>query len=263
MIATPLDAPARPAPVHPPIQIKHPHTVPIAVGEKAKARDLLAAIRTLKTIEAKHRPATEEEQHILARFPGFGPVALAIFPDPVTGKYKDGWQAIGEELRGLLTPEEYASAKRTTFNQFFTSPIVMNALYDGLHRLGVRQDALVLEPGCGAGHFLAHAPEDYQFIGVELDSISGRIAKVRFPGQQIRIENFKDSVLPQFDAVIGNVPFADNPKLEHNGQRFSLHDYFFAKSVEQLAPGGILALVTSHFTLDKLCDRPHNLSYVV
>src|ERR1044071_7144285 len=103
------------------------------------------------------------------------------------------------------------------------SPTVMKAMYDGLHHLGVPADSLVLEPGCGVGHFMAHAPKDYQFIGVELDSISGRIAKARFPGQQIRIENFKDSVLPKFDAVIGNVPFADL-KLDHNGQRFSLHD---------------------------------------
>jgi N12 class adenine-specific DNA methylase len=224
----------------------------IASGEKAKARDILAAIRTLKIIEQEKRPATSDEQQVLARFAGFGPVALSLFPDPVTGRYKDtGWQALGEELNTLLSPQEYDSAKRTTFNQFFTSPDVMQAMYDGLHRLGVPQDALVLEPGCGVAHFMAHAPKEYHFIGVELDSISGRTAKARFPGQQIRIENFKDSVLPKFDAVIGNVPFADNPKLEHNGQRFSLHDYFFAKSVDQLAPGGVLALVTSHFTLDK------------
>jgi type I restriction-modification system DNA methylase subunit len=191
------------------------------------------------------------EKHILACFAGFGPVALSIFPDPVRGGYKDsGWWTLGQELKALLTPEEYDSAKRTTFNQFFTSPVVIEAMYDGLHRLGVPDDALALEPGCGAGHFLTHAPKNHQFIGVELDSISGRIAKARFPVQQIRIENFKDSVLPKFDAVIGNVPFADL-KLEHHGQRFSLHDYYFAKSVDQLAPGGVLALVTSHFSMDK------------
>ncbi len=109
---------------------------------------------------------------------------------------------------------------------------------------------------------MAHAPEGMQFIGVELDSISGRIAKARFPNQQIRIESFQKSVLPNFDAVIGNVPFANIP-VDHNGQKFALHDYFFAKSVDQLAPDGVMALITSHFTLDKLCGRPHNLSYVV
>ena len=100
-----------------------------------------------------------------------------------------------------------------------------------------------------------------RFIGVELDSISGRIARALHPGADIRIENFRDSRLPEIDAVIGNVPFA-NVKLEHRGQKFSLHDYFLAKSVDALKPGGVLALVTSHFTLDKLCGRPHNLSCV-
>jgi len=223
----------------------------IASGEKAKARDILAAIHSLKSIEAEQRQATNEEKQVLGRFAGFGPVALSIFPDPVTGRYKDaGWQSLGEELKTLLSPEQYDSAKRATFNQFFTSPDVMQAMYEGLRRLGVRNDALVLEPGCGAGHFMAHAPKDYQFIGIELDSVSGRIAKARFPGQQIRIENFKNSVLPNFDAVIGNVPFADL-KLDYQGQKLSLHDYFFVKSVDALQPGGVLALVTSHFTLDK------------
>ncbi len=187
---------------------------------------------------------------MLARFGGFGPVALSIFPDPVTGRYKDGWQALGEELKTLLTPEEYASAKRTTFNAFYTSSTVIKAMYEGLSRLGVPNHALVLEPGCGPGRFIYLAPKDMRFIGVELDSISGRIARALHPGQDIRIENFRDSKLPGIDAVIGNVPFAD-VKLDHHGQRFSLHDYFFAKSVDALKPGGVLALVTSHFTLDK------------
>jgi SAM-dependent methyltransferase len=223
----------------------------IAAGEKAKTRDLLAAIRTLKQIEHEQRPATPEERQILVRFGGFGPVALSIFPDPIRGRYKDAsWQALGEELKSLLTPEEYDSAKRTTFNAFYTSSTVIRAMYDALARLGVPTNAQVLEPGCGPGRFLYLASKDIRFIAVELDSISGRIARALFPGQDIRIENFRDTKLPEIDAAIGNVPFAD-VKLEHRGQRFSLHDYFFAKSVDALKPGGVLALVTSHFTLDK------------
>ena len=223
----------------------------MASGEKSKARDILAAIQTLKSIEREHRLATDDEKLTLARFSGFGPVALSIFPDPVTGKYKDaGWQAVGGELKTLLTADEYDSAKRTTFNAFYTSPTVITAIHDAIKQLGVPGDALILEPGCGTGNFMAHAPKGMQFIGVELDSISGRIAMARFPSQQIRIEPFQKSVLPQFDAVIGNVPFADL-KLDYQGQKLSLHDYFFAKSIDQLAPGGVLALVTSHFTLDK------------
>jgi len=104
--------------------------VTIASGEKGKARDILAAIRTLKTIEQEQRPATPEENQTLARFAGFGPVALSIFPDPVSGRFKDaGWQAIGEELKTLLTPEEYDSAKRTTFNAFYTSPTVIAGIH--------------------------------------------------------------------------------------------------------------------------------------
>ena len=108
----------------------------------------------------------------------------------------------------------------------------------------------MLEPGCGIGNFMSMAPAPMRFIGVELDSVSGRIARALHPGQDIRIENFRDARLPPLDAVIGNVPFAD-VKLEHQGERFSLHDYFIAKSVDSLKPGGILAVVTSHFTLDK------------
>ncbi len=228
-------------------------TVAIASGEKGKARDIIAAIRTLKAIEREQRPATPEERQVLARFAGFGPVALSIFPDPVTGRYKDaGWQELGEELKSLLTPQEYDSAKRTTFNAFYTSPTVIAAIHAAITRLGVPATATILEPGCGIGNFISLAPADARFIGVELDSISGSIAKALHPNQNIRIENFRDTKLPdgRIDAAIGNVPFADL-KLDYHGQKLSLHDYFFAKSVDALKPGGIVAMVTSHFTLDK------------
>ncbi len=183
---------------------EQPVHVSTASGEKSKARDILCAIRLIKQIERESRPSTAEECSVLARFAGFGPVALSIFPDPITGKFKDGWEAIGEELKTLLSPEEYASVKRTTFNAFYTSPTVISAMYRALARLGVPSDALVLEPGCGTGNFIAFAPKDMRFIGVELDGISGRIARARHPSHDIRIENFRDSILPQFDAVIGN-----------------------------------------------------------
>jgi len=225
----------------------------MASGEKAKARDLLNAIRTLKLVEKDHRPATEHERKALARFSGFGPVALRLFPDPVTGLYKDHlWQVLGDELKDLLSADEYASAKRTTFNAFYTSPLVIEAMHDALARLGVPKTATVLEPGCGIGNFMGAAPAGMRFIGVEMDDISGRIARAIHPKADIRIENFRDTRLPEgkIGAVIGNVPFAD-VKLEYAGKKLSLHDFFFAKSVDLLKPGGVLALVTSHFTLDK------------
>ncbi len=230
-------------------------TTPLALasGEKAKARDILAAIRTVQRIEQEKRHATPEERQALARFAGFGPVALSLFPNPVTGHYKDAsWQALGEELKTLLSPEDYDSAKRTTFNAFYTSSTVIRATYDALARLGLPANPLILEPGCGPGRFLYLAPKETRFIGVELDAISGRIARALHPGQDIRIENFRDTRLPEnrIDAVIGNVPFAD-VKLDYHGQKLALHDYFLAKSVDALKPGGVLALVSSHFTLDK------------
>src|SRR5205823_8892836 len=131
-------------------------------------------------------------------------------------------QQLGGELQALLTPEDYASAKRTTFTAFYTSSLVIRAMHEVLRHLGVPQDATVLEPGCGIGNFMAHAPEGMRFIGVELDSLSGRIARALHPGQDIRMENFRDTRLPEhrIDAVIGNVPFAD-VKLDFQGTRLS------------------------------------------
>jgi N12 class adenine-specific DNA methylase len=152
----------------------------------------------------------------------------------------------------LLTREEYDSAKRTTFNAFYTSPTVITAIHEATRRLGIPAGATILEPGCGTGNFMSQGKEGTRFIGVEMDSISGRIAKALHPEHDIRIENFRDTKLPddRIDAVIGNVPFADL-KLDYNGQKLSLHDYFFAKSIDALKPGGVLALVTTYFCLDK------------
>src|SRR5205085_1375291 len=147
----------------------------------------------------------------------------------------------GEALRSLLTPEKYESAKRTTFTASYTSPTVTAAMHEAACRLGLPRGATVLEPGCGTGNFMSLAPPGMRFIGIEMDSISGRIAKALHPDQDIRIENFRDTRLPEgsLDGVIGNVPFAD-VKLDHRGQRLSLHDFFFAKSVDALKPGGVL-----------------------
>lgn len=244
-----LPSPARRESDHRPVT----PTEPGAAGEMGKAKDLLHAIRVLKRLEAEGRSPDAEEVRALARFGGFGAVALSVFPDPVTGRYKSpSWQAIGEELRTLLTEDEYAGAKRTVFNAFYTSPAVVAAMFLALRRLGVPPDATVLEPGCGSGNFFAFAPDGMHFIGVELDSLSGRIARVRFPKHDIRIESFRETRLPEWglDAVIGNPPFAD-VKLDYRGERFSLHDFFFAKSLDALKPGGILALVSTHYTMDK------------
>ena len=194
----------------------------IASGEKAKARDILAAIRTLKAIEQEQRPATPEEKQALARFGGFGAVALSIFPDPVTGRYKDAsWQALGEELKTLLTPEEYASAKRTTFNAFYTSSTVIAAMHQALARLGVPDNATVLEPGCGIGNFMSPWPRR----ACASSAWSWTASPAGSPGHCTRARTSASRTsatpsLPQLDAVIGNVPFAD-VKLDHHGQRFS------------------------------------------
>jgi SAM-dependent methyltransferase len=223
-----------------------PVRVGFAIGERAKSRDVLAAIRTLKALEKEQRPATPNEKQVLARFCGFGPIALSIFPDPVTGEYKStGWQALGEELIALLTPAEYDSAKRTTFNAFYSSPTVISIIHDAIVRLGLPANATILEPGCGTGNFMSYGQPGTRFIGIEMDSISGRIAKALHPGQDIRVENFRDTQLPddRIDAVVGNVPFADL-KLDYRGQKLSLHDFFFAKSIDALKPKGVMALVT-------------------
>src|SRR4051794_36084260 len=147
----------------------------VATGEKAKAQDILEAIRTLHRVEREGRNPTDAERTALARFGGFGAVALSLFPDPLTGRYKShGFEELGTELVSLLSPAEYDSAKRTTFNAFYTSPTVVKAMHTALARLGVPDDATVLEPGCGSGNFLAQAGQGMRFIGVELDSISGR-----------------------------------------------------------------------------------------
>ena len=189
---------------------------------------------------------------MLAGFTGFGVLANHIFPVPGTDHYKDGWEPLGRELADLLTPEEYDSAKRSTFNAFYTSPTVMQAIYDSLARMGAPPDVHAMEPGCGIGNFMGMAPPEMRFTGIEREILSGRIARALYPEQDIRIEPFQKTALPEgsVDVVVGNVPFSDLT-LKWGDQKLALHDYFFAKSLDCLHEGGVLALVTSRYTLDK------------
>lgn len=214
-------------------------------------QELLHAIRTLKIIEACNREATQEEKDILARFPGFGAVALQIFCNPVTKKYSSrGWQALGEELQALLTPEEYASARRTIGTAYYTPQVLVAWMYQVLARMGLPVDALMIEPGMGSGRFLAAAPPQMHFCGVELDGLSARIAKALYPQHDIRHANIRDVTLPSACGVIGNVPFAQTT-YEWQGTRYSLHEYCLLKCLDAVRPGGILALVISHHFLDR------------
>lgn len=221
-------------------------------GTKANLLDILEAIRTLKRLEQTRQTATEDDRARLARFTGFGAVARTAFPDPVTGQFAPGWEPLGAELQALLTDAEYASARATTFTAFYTSGTVMQAMVRGLVRMGIGSDARGLEPGCGIGNFMAAGAPGWQFIGVEQDALSGRIARLLHPEHDIRIEGFQHTRLPEgaVDFAIGNVPFADI-RLPYRGHRHALHDYFFLKSLDAVRPGGVLAFVTSRYTLDK------------
>ena len=222
-------------------------------GTKAAFQETLEAIRTLKSLEQTGREAGPGDKALMTKFSGFGAVATKAFPDPVTGEYAKGWDVLGQQLRELLTDEEYASAKATTFSAFYTSDVVMREMHRALSKMGIGPGARGLEPGCGVGRFMGAAPVGLSFVGIEQDSISGRMAKLTYPEHDIRIEGFQDTQLPDgsVDFAIGNVPFAEI-KLRHKGRRHSLHDFFFLKSLDAVRPGGVMALVTSRYTLDKV-----------
>ena len=222
-------------------------------GAKTKYNMNVAAIRTLKTIEAENRLATPDEQETLSRYVGWGGIQQSFDSDIK----KTGWGKEFDELKGLLTPEEYSSAKATTLNAHYTSPTVIKAMFETLDRLGFKEGNL-LEPSMGVGNFFGLLPEAMQnakLYGVELDSITGRIAKQLYQDASIKVMGFEKTDTPDafFDAAIGNVPFggykvADGRYDKHN---FNIHDYFFAKTLDQVRPGGIIAFVTSKGTLDK------------
>src|SRR6266702_3643070 len=226
-----------------------------SLHEKANAN--IAAIRLVKTLEEANRDATNEEKALLVRYSGWGALA-GVFEGDV--RRRPEWNAVATELSQLLTSEEYESARATTPNAHFTSPLVIDAIWNGLEKLGVRQGIEVLEPAMGIGHFFGLMPEAMSGghrTGVELDSLTARIAKKLYPDTTIFAQGFEETQLPDnyFDAVVGNVPFGDyavhDPATRHSLTR-SIHDYFFAKSLEKTRPGGIMALITSRYTMDKV-----------
>jgi hypothetical protein len=222
-----------------------------------KARDNIAAIRLLKTLEAEDRAATDDEKSVLARYVGWG-----AMPN-VFGYVPPGeWRNTAATVKALLTEPEFESARASTPNAHYTSPQVIEAIWSGLHHLGLGNGAQLLEPAMGVGHFFGLMPESMQGghrTGVELDSITARIAKKLYPDATIFAKGFEETPLPDnhFDAVVGNVPFGDyavhDPAMKRPLTR-AIHDYFFAKSLEKVRPGGVMALITSRYTMDKQND---------
>ncbi|EKC44745.1 DNA methylase, partial [human gut metagenome] len=218
-------------------------------GPKEKFWRNIKAIATLKQIEQENRYATPEEQHILSQYVGWGGLADAFDPD------KPAWAAEYAELKELLTPEEYEAARASTLNAHYTSPTVIRAIYDAVEQMGFRTGN-ILEPSCGVGNFFGMLPESMagsRLYGVELDSISGRIAKQLYPKADITVAGFETTDRRDFyDLAIGNVPFGQyqvNDKA-YNKLGFNIHNYFFAKALDQVRPGGVVAFVTSRYTMD-------------
>ena len=207
----------------------------------------VAAIRLLKQVEAENRPATPEEQEVLAKYVGWG--GLADCFDPRHNNY--------EGLRSLLTEEEYAAARESTLTAFYTPPVVIHSIYAALGQMGFRQGN-VLEPACGIGHFLGMLPEsmtESKVYGVELDDVSGRIARQLYPRSSISVRGYEKMDFPDnfFDVAVGNVPFGQFKVQDRRYDRLnlSIHEYFFAKTLDKVRPGGVVAFVTSSYTMDK------------
>ena len=218
-------------------------------GPKAKFWDNISAIRLLKKLESTNQQASPEQQEILAKYVGWGGLANAFDAS------KENWRKEYTELKLLLDPQEYASARSSTLNSFYTSPVIINGIYEALEHMGFK-GGKILEPSCGIGNFFGMLPESMcqsKLYGVELDSISGRIAKQLYPDADITIGGFESTNKSNFfDVAIGNVPFGQyhvsDPKFDKLG--FSIHNYFFAKALDQVRPGGIIAFITSRYTMD-------------
>ena len=220
-----------------------------AGGPKQKFARNIKAIKTLFTLEQEHRGATAEEQQVLSQYVGWGGLADAFDPD------KNSWAKEYAELKGLLSEEEYKAARGSVLNAHYTSPTVIRAIYDAVERMGFRTGN-ILEPSMGVGNFFGMLPEsmaDSRLYGVELDSITGRIAQKLYPEANIKVAGFETTDRRDFyDLAVGNVPFGNykvNDKA-YNKLNFSIHNYFFAKAIDQVRPGGIVAFVTSRYTLD-------------
>ncbi|MDD3393434.1 MAG: SNF2-related protein [Anaerotignum sp.] len=220
-------------------------------GKKEKFGRNTAAIRTLQTVEQEKRYATAEEQEILSKYVGWGGLSEAFDRD------NSSWSGEYAQLKAILSEDEYSSARASTLNAHYTSPIVIKAIYDTVERMGFTTGN-ILEPACGVGNFFGMLPDSMQnskLYGVELDSITGRIAKQLYSNANIAVTGFEKTHLPDsfFDLVIGNVPFG-NYKLsdrQYDKHNFLIHDYFFAKALDQVRPGGVVAFVTSKGTMDK------------
>ena len=218
-------------------------------GAKQKYTRNIEAIRTLFKLEQEHRGASAEEQQVLLQYVGWGGLADAFDPD------KDSWAKEYAELKGLLSEDEYAAARSSTLNAHYTSPTVIRSIYDAVERMGFKSGN-ILEPSMGVGNFFGMLPDtmqDSRLYGVELDSITGRIAKKLYPQADITVAGFETTDRRDFyDLAVGNVPFGQykvNDKA-YNKLGFSIHNYFFAKAIDQVRPGGIVAFVTSRYTMD-------------
>lgn len=218
---------------------------------KERYNDNVAAIRLLFSLEKQGRNATKDEQNILSRYVGWGGLADAF------DESKSNWANEYLELKSLLSEEEYKSARESTLTSFYTSPVVIESIYKALNNLGFRHGN-ILEPSCGIGNFFGMLPDEMKgskMYGVELDSISGRIAKQLYQNSNIAIEGYEETKLPDsfFDIAVGNVPFGNFKVVDKKYDRlnFNIHDYFFAKTIDKIRPNGIIAFVTSRYTMDK------------
>ena len=218
-------------------------------GAKQKYARNIEAIRTLFKLEQEHRGATAEEQQVLSQYVGWGGLADAFDPN------KDGWAKEYTELKGLLSEDEYAAARSSTLNAHYTSPTVIRGIYDAVERMGFRSGN-ILEPSMGVGNFFGLLPDsmaDSRLYGVELDSITGRIAKKLYPQADITVAGFETTDRRDFyDLAVGNVPFGQYKVSDkaYNKLGFSIHNYFFAKAIDQIRSGGVIAFVTSRYTMD-------------
>lgn len=218
---------------------------------KERYNDNVAAIRLLFSLEKQGRNATKDEQNILSRYVGWGGLADAF------DESKSNWANEYLELKSLLSEEEYKSARESTLTSFYTSPVVIESIYKALNNLGFRHGN-ILEPSCGIGNFFGMLPDEMKgskMYGVELDSIGGRIAKQLYQNSNIAIEGYEETKLPDsfFDVAVGNVPFGNFKVVDKKYDRlnFNIHDYFFAKTIDKVRPNGIIAFVTSRYTMDK------------
>lgn len=243
--------------IHPEIPMADRHNFDLAsheveeVNKKERFHRNYAAITVLKKCQEENRFATPDEQIILSKYVGWGGI-----PE-VFDERADSWRTEYGMLKNILTPEEYASARESTLTAFYTPPTVINAVYKVMKQLGFREGN-ILEPSCGIGHFIGMLPEEMKeskIYGVELDTISAGIAQQLYQKTSIAAQGFEETNLPDsfFDAVVGNVPFGDFkvPDKRYDKHKFLVHDYFFAKSLDKLRPGGVMALITSKGTMDK------------